>query len=125
MFERSKVILAKNSILMELVAHRRLSKEASSLMGKIAGSPENIQYGVDILCNKIAKCKYSAAVGIFARIAVYYEQHPINGLTSYEWKEACLHGMVLAGANHEEAEDAVMGLLDMNREILSQDSLGS
>jgi len=120
MFEVFKITQAKNSILMELVLHKKLTKEAGDLMREIAGNPENIQYGVTALSTKMANCKYSAAAAMFAKIAAYFELHPINVLTSNEWHAACFHGMVLAGASDEEAESTVMELIEMNRKILTQ-----
>jgi len=90
-------------------------------MRDIAGNPVNYQYGKGILEKKIASCKFSAIAAVFARIAVYYDTNPTKELTSGEWKLAAGYAMRLAGAEPEEAEIAVDGLMNMNREVISQD----
>ncbi len=120
MFDSYKVVFAKNRVMIELIGMGLLTKTAGNLMRDIAGNPANKDYARSALKLGVVKCKYTAAAAIFARLAVLYSKDPWNGLTDREWKIACVHALVLAGAKGNEAQVVMDELLQMNQRIESQ-----
>lgn len=120
MFEITRFTIAKNRVSIELAHEGLIGKEAGSMMSMIAGNRMNMEYAKALLKSGTAKCKYSAAAAVFARIAEAYERNPTNGLTAREWKLACQRAMVRAGANESEVETIVDELIAMNRKVASE-----
>lgn len=117
MFDTYKVIFAKNRVVIELVGMGLITKAMGNLMQDIAGNDANKNYARSALKLGAAKCKFSAAAAVFARLAVLYSREPCNGLTDHEWKMACEHALVLAGAKGNEAQVAMAYLLEMNQRV--------
>ena len=120
MFESYKVVFAKNRVMMELIGTGLITKTAGDLMRDIAGNMTNKEYARSTLKLGVVKCKYTAVAAVFARLAVLYSKDPCNGLTDYEWKMACEHALVLAGAKGREAQAVMDELLQMNQRIDNQ-----
>ena len=89
-------------------------------MRDIAGNAANKGYARSVLKLGFVKCKYTAAAAVFARLAVLYSKDPRNGLTDREWKIACKHALVVAGAKNGEAQVIMDELLQMNERIENQ-----
>lgn len=120
MFNGFKFTFAKNRVIMEIVHYGLVYKHLEPLMRDIAGNAANRGYAVSLLGQGAAKCKYSAAAAVFARLSALYEENPCNGLTAYDWELACHRALVLAGSERTEAQPIVDDLIQMNRLVNSE-----
>ena len=122
-FNSYKFVFAKNRVIMEIVHRGSVEKHLEKSMIDIAGNAVNRAYALSLLRLGGAKSKYSAVAAVFARLSALYEQSPRNGLTADDWRVACQHALVRAGADLTEADVMVDHLIDMNRQIHSADLL--
>ena len=120
MFEGSRVAYATNCVIGYLVQSGAVDETSGVLMRAISRNRANRHYATAALKLGLVKCKFTAAATTFARLAVYFVDEPIEGITDQHWKLACTQALNLAGASSAEAEISFRDLINMNERVASQ-----